>query len=121
MLPPRGISGAPRRWKGPNTVEFGRALGLSVTDQVDHHRHPERIREQDELLPLVAAHLASFGQDLDRLEPFRLGQLDLFDEFVQMADEASMIRRSRGSGVSANRASTYAVMSSSVVLRRIFS
>jgi hypothetical protein len=59
-----------------------------VIDQVDHHRDPERIRKQDELLALVAAHLAGFGQDLDRLEPFRLGQLDLLDEGVEVVDQA---------------------------------
>jgi len=66
---------------------FGRALGLAVTDQIDHHRHAERVREQDEFLPLVAAHLAGFGQDFDRLEPFGLGQLDLLDEVVQVLDQ----------------------------------
>jgi hypothetical protein len=51
------------------------------------HRDAERVREQDEFLPLVAAHPAGLGQDLDGLEPLRLGQLDLPGEGVQMLDE----------------------------------
>jgi len=67
---------------------FGGALGFAVIDEIDHHRDAERVGEEDELLALVAAHLARFGQDLDRLKPLRLGQLDLFDEGVEMANEA---------------------------------
>src|SRR5262249_44732473 len=33
-------------------------------------------------------HPAGFGQNLDRLKPFGLGQLDLLDESVQILDEA---------------------------------
>ena len=66
---------------------FGRALGFPVADQVDHHRHPERIGEQNEFLAFVAAHLAGFSQNLDRMEPFGLGQFDLLDELVQVLDE----------------------------------
>ena len=88
MLPPYGISGAFQRWNGPNTVELGGAVGFAVAQQVDHHRHAERIREQDEFLALVVGHVAGLGQDLDRLEPLRLGQVDLLDERVQVADQA---------------------------------
>ena len=83
-----------------------------MVDQVDHHRNAEGVREQNELLPLVAAHAAGFGQDLDRLKPFRFGQLDLLDKGMQVLDRgASMICRSRGSGVCSKRCSASAVMS----------
>ena len=67
---------------------FGGTVRLPVIEQINHHRNPQRVGEQDELLPLVAAHLTGFGQDFDRLEPLRLGQLHLLDEGVQMADQA---------------------------------
>ena len=66
---------------------LGGTIRFAVADQVDDHRDPERVREQDEFLPLVAAHPTGFGQDLDRLEPLRLGQLDFLDEGVQVLDE----------------------------------
>src|SRR5271165_4354360 len=66
---------------------LGGTIRFAVAHQVDDHRHTERVREEDEFLPLVAAHPAGLGQDLDRLEPLRLGQLDIFDEGVQMLDE----------------------------------
>jgi hypothetical protein len=71
----------------PEHRRFGGAFRFAVADQIDHHRNAERIREQDEFLPLVAAHLAGFGEDFDRLKPFGLGQLDLLDEGVQVFDE----------------------------------
>src|SRR4029077_5357877 len=60
---------------------------LAMADQIDHHRHAEGVREQNELLPLVAAHPTGLGQDLDRLEPLCFGQFDLFDEGVQVLNE----------------------------------
>ena len=81
-----GDVAAGRHLRGAKPVEraehrrFGRPVGFPMIEQVDHHRDAQRIGEQDEFLPLVAAHLTGFGQDLDRLEPFGLGQLHLLDE-----------------------------------------
>ena len=58
-----------------------------MVDQVDHHRNPQRVGEENEFLPLVAAHAAGFGQDLDCLKPLGLGQFHLLDEGVQVLDK----------------------------------
>ena len=67
---------------------FRRPIGFAVVDQVDHHRNPQRVRKENEFLPLVAAHPAGFGQDLDGLKPLRLGQFDFLDEGVKVVDKA---------------------------------
>jgi len=66
---------------------LGRTVRFAVADQIDHHRDAERVREQDEFLPLVAAHPAGLGQNLDCLKPLSLGQFDFLDEGVQVLDE----------------------------------
>jgi hypothetical protein len=38
--------------KRPEHRRFSGALGFAVVQQIDDHRDPERVREQDELLPL---------------------------------------------------------------------
>ena len=58
-----------------------------MVDQVDDHRHAERIGEQDELLPLVVALLPVSVRNWMAVEPFGLGQLDVLDEAVQVTDE----------------------------------
>src|SRR5262249_53990455 len=61
---------------------LGGPVWFAMADQVDDHRYPERVRKQNKFLPLVAAHPAGFGQDLDRLEPLGLGKRGFFDESV---------------------------------------
>ena len=58
-----------------------------MVDRIDQDRHPERVREQDELLALVGARLAHLGQKADRGQPFRFAQLDVAHEIVQMPDQ----------------------------------
>ena len=58
-----------------------------MVDEVHHHRDAERVREQDELLTDVVAHVARVGQELNALEPLGLGEVDLLDERVKVLDE----------------------------------
>src|SRR5262249_46300873 len=51
------------------------------------HRHAERVGEQDEFLPTVAAQVARVGEELDGSEPLRLGELDVLHKGVQMLHE----------------------------------
>jgi hypothetical protein len=67
---------------------FGRARGRLVVERHHHHRQPQHVGEQDELLALVVAHFAGGGQELDALEPLFLGQVDLARERVQVLHQA---------------------------------
>ena len=88
MLAPSGRSGAPSTKNGPSTVDSG-AVGLAaVVDEVDQHRHAERVRHQDELLALVVAPVADLGEEFHPGEPFLLGRPHLAHEGVQVLDEA---------------------------------
>src|SRR3954466_3065746 len=58
-----------------------------MIDRVDQHRHAERIREKDELLALVVAHLPGAGQKFDPLHPLLEARLDLPDERMKMTHE----------------------------------
>lgn len=58
-----------------------------MVDGVDQHRHAERIRQQDEFLTVVVAHLSGTRQEIDPGFPFRLGRFDLPDEGMQVADQ----------------------------------
>ena len=53
----------------------------------DEHRCAEDVGEQDELLPLLVGDVAGLGQEFDAGQPLVLGQPDVDDEGVQMADE----------------------------------
>ena len=74
--------------KRPEHRGLGRRPGTAVIDRIDQHRHAEHIGEQDELLALVVALLPGGGEELDRFEPFLLGQFDFAHEVVQMPDQA---------------------------------
>ena len=63
------------------------AARLAVVDGVDKHRHAQDIRQQDEFLPPVVAHVSGRRQKLDRLEPFFLGRLDFLGGFMEVADD----------------------------------
>ena len=62
-------------------------LVAAVVDRIDKHRDTQRVRDQDELLSLVRAHLACPGQKVDGGAPLVLGQLDLVHKGVQVADQ----------------------------------
>ena len=59
-----------------------------MIDQVDDHRDAQRIGQQDELLPGGIARMPGGGGKVDALKPFRLGQLHLFDERMEMTRQA---------------------------------
>jgi hypothetical protein len=83
------------------------------------HRQPERIRQQDELLPLAVALLAGSGQELDAAHPLGFSQLHLAREIVQVRTNAVMTSFRRGSGQSAMLASTAGVMVCSSMFRMV--
>src|ERR1022692_3076066 len=58
-----------------------------MVDEVDEHRQPERVREQDELLTLIGCDVSHIGQEADARHPFRIGERLLDGELVQMPDE----------------------------------
>jgi hypothetical protein len=72
----------------PEHRRFGGARMLAVAQEVDQHRHAERVGSEDEFLPLVVAHLADLGQQLDRGEPLLRREARLAHERVQVRDEA---------------------------------
>jgi hypothetical protein len=57
-----------------------------VVDGVNQYRDAERIRQENELLPRVVAHVASLPEKRDALSPFFLRQRNLAHERVQMPD-----------------------------------
>src|SRR6266496_2814829 len=66
---------------------FGRAPRCPMVDGIDQHGDAERIRQQDEFLPLVVAYMSGTGQEIDAGFPFRLRRFDLPDEGMQMAHQ----------------------------------
>jgi hypothetical protein len=58
-----------------------------MIDEVDEHRHPKRVREQNELLPLVITFLANRGEELDTVQQFLPGWPYLAHTPVQMLDQ----------------------------------
>jgi hypothetical protein len=64
----------------------GAAVG-AVLHEVDQHRQPERVRQQDELLALVVALVPGGGQEPDAGQPLLLGQPHLSREGVEAADQ----------------------------------
>ncbi len=60
-----------------------------MVDQVDKHRETERVREQDELLAPVGAHLSDLGEKTNARHQFRFGERLLHGELVDMADDAT--------------------------------
>src|SRR3954466_8886582 len=58
-----------------------------MIDRVDQHRHAERIREKDELLALVVAHLPGAGQKFDPLHPLLQARPYLPDARMKMTHE----------------------------------
>ena len=73
----------------PEHRRLGRGASHAVVDQVHEHRETERVREQDELLPLVATHLAGIGEKADTRDPLRLGERLLHGELVEVTDKAA--------------------------------
>jgi hypothetical protein len=90
---PCGDIGHFRHLSGSRAVEraehgrFGEPGGVRVVERILQGGHPESIREEDELLPVGAAHLAGGGQELDGWHPFRITRLRLAHECVLMPDQ----------------------------------
>ncbi len=55
-----------------------------MIDRVDQHGDAERIRQQDEFLALVVAHVAGAGQEIDAVFPFLLGRAHLAHECMEV-------------------------------------
>ena len=56
-------------------------------DEVDEHRQPQRVRQQDEFLTPIGGDMPDIGQKANSRKPLRLGDR-LFDgELVQMANQ----------------------------------
>jgi hypothetical protein len=85
--------GPGRQVRRPLTMEwsedrrFGGAIVFPVVDQIHHHRDAEGVRQENEFLAAVIAHPAGFGEESDRVEPFSLGQIHLFDETMEVTNE----------------------------------
>ena len=58
-----------------------------MVDRVDQHRDAERVRQEDELLTPVVAHLAGGGEEPDRRHPFVHGRLDLANDRMEVRDD----------------------------------
>ncbi len=58
-----------------------------MVDGIDEHRDAEHVGQKDELLARIRACLPGAGQEIDGNAPFRLGQLHILDEGMQVADE----------------------------------
>jgi hypothetical protein len=84
--------------KGAEHRGRGGPFRVPVIDGIHQHRDAERIGKQDEFLPLLVAGMAGLREKPDGLKPFRLGQLDLADEVVQMPDERRHDRAQPGIG-----------------------
>ena len=85
--------GAVRLRRGPFNMEraedrllgrLGRALMILRNHQL---RETERVREENELLPLIRAHVPGTCEERDPLEPLVLGQIDLTGKLMQMPHE----------------------------------
>ena len=66
---------------------LGRAFRHRMVDRIDQHGDAERVRQQDEFLALVVAHVAGAGQELDAVFPFLLGRPDLAHEGMEMTHQ----------------------------------
>ena len=55
----------------------------------DEHRESERVREQDEFLTPVGAHLSDLGEETNARHQFRFGERLLHGEIVDMADDTA--------------------------------
>jgi len=67
---------------------FRRARRPGVADQIHQHRHAHRVRQQNEFLPLVGAHVAGVGQELNCLPPLCFVQPHVLDELVNVFRQA---------------------------------
>jgi hypothetical protein len=67
---------------------LGRIAKRPVVDRLREHGHSQDIGEQDELLAGFIAFLACGSEELDSGIPFLLSELHLFDEVVQVCDQA---------------------------------
>ena len=73
--------------EGAQDCLFGGVPEGAMVDGLHQHRHPEDIGEQDEFLADLRAGPSGAGEERDALIPFFLGELDVFDEVVQMLDQ----------------------------------
>ncbi len=75
--------------EGSEHRRFRRAAGDSVVDEIDEHRDPECVSEQDEFLAPLRAHLSNLGEKANARHQLRLGERLLDGELVQVADQAA--------------------------------
>jgi hypothetical protein len=62
-------------------------LGLGVVEGVDERRDTKHVREEDELLADVRAHLSGLGEELEAGHPLLGREPDLLDERVHVPHE----------------------------------
>ena len=62
-------------------------VGFSV-ERSHEHGETEGIRQQDEFLPLVVGNVANVRKELNALEPFVFGQLNVACKCMQAPDDA---------------------------------
>ena len=87
MSPPIWICGASATKNGPKTVaSVASPVGL-VVHRDGLHRHAKDVGEQNELLPGFGGDPADAGEEVDARGPFRLGEPDVPDEGMQVADQ----------------------------------
>jgi hypothetical protein len=59
-----------------------------MIDRVHQHGDAERVRQQDEFLALVVAHMAGAGEKIDAVFPFLLGRAYLTYEGMQVPHQS---------------------------------
>jgi hypothetical protein len=67
---------------------LGAARGLALVHRRDQHRQAQRVGQQHEFLPLVAAQPPGVAEEADAVEPFGLGQPCFAGEGVQVLHQA---------------------------------
>jgi hypothetical protein len=68
----------------PEHGVLGRTARSAVVDGIDQHGKAQRVGQQDELLPVLIAHLAGAGQEIDGVVPLALAQIHILGKGMQM-------------------------------------
>jgi hypothetical protein len=84
MSAPSDSRGASSTWKGPSTVASVQPGGAALVHAGHQHRQAQRVGQQHQFLPPVAAPLAGFGEKADAGRPLVLGQPHLARKAVQV-------------------------------------
>src|SRR5208337_5495819 len=77
----------PPRIERAEHCRIGQSRSGRVVHSVDQHRNPEDIGEQDELLAVLGAHLASLSEKLDRVSPLLVTERRLAEDRMQVPDQ----------------------------------